>query len=411
MKSKAQPRVLRRKYLIAAIGSAFIAPLAQAASPGSPLGPTVDLNSSLAGNQTTPAIARNASGAIVVAWQGVSGNSTEIIAQRLGASGIPQGSAFIANQNVAGDPAAPAVAMDADGDFVLAWADGGAAHPGIYARRFAANGTARGDELLVAAGSSSLSAPSVAMDADGDFVVAWTQGRDAFVGVCSGYSSLCVDISGSSVRAQRYHADGTAAGRVLTVDTALGVATASFAIGSVDYEPSVVMGTDGSFVVTWLRYGDGLLSGIWDRRYSARDLPGLPYPVDLGHWKDSIAAAGSGNGETVVAYNASSGFYAHSYSASGIAEGAAQRADENSKGAGRPAVGMDAAGDFVVIWDDLSGAVGQRFARGGGKLGGNFALSTYCCVRNPAVAADARGNFAAAWEEAGHIKLRLYMGP
>ena len=66
--------------------------------------------------------------------------------------------------------------MDDSGDFVVAWQskDQDGDKWGIYAQRFNASGAPQGGEFRVnTATSKEQQAPSVAMDADGDFVVAW----------------------------------------------------------------------------------------------------------------------------------------------------------------------------------------------------------------------------------------------
>lgn len=414
MSHKAKDRPLRLKRLAMAVATAFIAPPAQALDPGDPLGPAIDLNSPLAGNnQTTPAIARNAAGDIVVAWHGPTANGSDILVQRVDASGAPQGSAFIANQRVDGEQVAASVAIDADGDFVVAWTDGSPASSGIRARRFDADGNALGAEFAVSdASERGVGAPAVAMDADGDFVVSWSQGAQAFFGPCS-YGEVCSGLMGSAVRARRYTADGTADAKLITVDTTLAVSALGITVGSMDYRPTVAMHEDGGFVVGWTRYGNGLLSGIYARRYSPAGIAALPQPVALGFDEDHGVVATSGSGEFVLAYvhaDDAQSIYVRPYRASGVAESAALPADESAYGASFPSVAMSAGGDFVVVWDGLGEAVGQRFARGGGKLGDNFTLSTGCCVRGPVVATDAAGNFAAAWSISGRIKLRLYAG-
>ena len=72
--------------------------------------------------------------------------------------------------------------MDADGDFVVAWQSAGqdGCSYGVYAQRFNAAGVAQGSEFQVNTYTTdNQAASSVAMDADGDFVVAWTSyGQD-----------------------------------------------------------------------------------------------------------------------------------------------------------------------------------------------------------------------------------------
>ncbi|MFN9975695.1 MAG: flagellar hook associated protein, partial [Phycisphaerae bacterium] len=68
------------------------------------------------------------------------------------------------------------MAMDANGDFVVAWQsslqDGSG--EGIYARRYNAAGVSQSGEIPVNTTTlNNQETASVAMDADGDFVVTW----------------------------------------------------------------------------------------------------------------------------------------------------------------------------------------------------------------------------------------------
>ena len=68
--------------------------------------------------------------------------------------------------------------MDTDGDFVVAWdsdeQEGAGYGAGVYAQRYDGDGTPAGDEFHVNTYTTEeQERPSVAMDASGDFVVAW----------------------------------------------------------------------------------------------------------------------------------------------------------------------------------------------------------------------------------------------
>jgi hypothetical protein len=126
----------------------------------------------------------DADGDFVVAWRGYGqdSSSVDVMARRFDAAGTAQGPEFRVNSFTTGPQSDPAVTMDADGDFVVVW--GGSAQDGslygVFAQRFDAGGVARGPELRVntfTAGNQSL--PAIATDADGDFVVAWqSQNQD-----------------------------------------------------------------------------------------------------------------------------------------------------------------------------------------------------------------------------------------
>ena len=106
---------------------------------------------------------------------------------------------FQVNTTVKHSQETSAVSMDQNGDFVVVWLsdqqDGSTF--GVYGQRFNAAGTKLGGEFAVNTYTlDKQTQPSVAMDAAGDFVVAW--------------SSFGQDGSGYGVYARRYNAAGTA---------------------------------------------------------------------------------------------------------------------------------------------------------------------------------------------------------
>src|SRR5207253_387022 len=105
--------------------------------------------------------------------------------------------------------------MDADGNYVVAWT---AIQPlvhdatglDVYARLFNADGTPRGTEFRVNPYTTGQQErPVVAMDADGDFVVAWA----------SAYDWSVTNDRNFNVYARRYNAAGVAQGDPFRVNT------------------------------------------------------------------------------------------------------------------------------------------------------------------------------------------------
>ncbi len=131
--------------------------------------------------QATPRVAMTPSGdSAVLVWvqreRGAADAEAVIYARRFDAAGVPLGERFAVSR--AADSRTPSVAMGADGRFVIAWSATDAANPAngsdIFVRRFRGDGTPTGPRVRVnqrAAGAQV--APAVAMDADGSFVVAW----------------------------------------------------------------------------------------------------------------------------------------------------------------------------------------------------------------------------------------------
>ena len=83
------------------------------------------------GNTEMPphTVAMDQSGNYVVVWDGNgTGDADGIYAQRFNAQGVAQGSEFRVNTTTTNAQNDPAVAMDANGNFVIAWTDNSGAH-------------------------------------------------------------------------------------------------------------------------------------------------------------------------------------------------------------------------------------------------------------------------------------------
>ena len=171
-------------------------------SAGSPLSTQFRVNTNTSSQDERAVVAMNASGAFVVVWQSDSQDpdgSAGIYAQAYDASGAAVGGEFRVNQTTSNGQLSPSASMDAAGNFVVSWTstgqDSGSTY-GVYARRFGATGTALGNEFLVnTTKSGDQEASSVAVNTSGDFVIAWqsTSGQD---GNGAGVYAMCFNSAG-----------------------------------------------------------------------------------------------------------------------------------------------------------------------------------------------------------------------
>ena len=139
----------------------------------------------------------------VVVWQSRNqdGSGQGVFGQRLDPDALPLGIEFQVNFYTPFDQQRPSVAVAADGDFVVVWesADQDGSGKGIFGQRFAADTSPLGDEFQVNTYTTgSQYAPAVASNANGDFVVVWPDGTQ--------------DGSVTGIFSQRFTADGTPAG-------------------------------------------------------------------------------------------------------------------------------------------------------------------------------------------------------
>jgi hypothetical protein len=377
-----------------------------------PVGAEFRVNTFTALDQERPSSAMDADGDFVVVWMseqdggagtpGSYSGAYGIYAQRYNAAGVPQGSEFRVNTHTTGPQMDPAVAMDADGNFVVVWwGEGSGDTGGVFAQRYNAPGIAQGGEFRVNTLTTLAQFyPSVAMDADGDFVVAFS--TDIFSGN-----------NWHDVHAQRYNAAGVAQGGEFRVNT--------YTTNS-QYEPVVAMDADGDFVVAWSSYGqDGSREGIYAQRYNESGAAqGMEFRVNTftaSNQGRDAAIDMDADGDFVVAWESldqdgsSYGVYAKRYNASGIVQGGEFRVNTyTTNQQTNPSVGLDADGDFVVAWtsgpisgfgQDGSGygAYAQSYSAAGAPIGAEFRVNTYTTGHQalPSLAMDSSGDFAVAW--------------
>ncbi|NHZ73472.1 MAG: hypothetical protein GWP16_03265 [Nitrospirae bacterium] len=235
------------------------------AANGAPVGVEFPVNSYTTDYQLNPTIAVAPDGSFVVAWDGqtLPANNIGIRAQRFAADATPLGNEFQVNTYLRNNQRFPSIAMNADGDFIVVWESDGSAGSdehgeSVQGQRFAANGILLGGEFQVNSYTTdSQYRPSVAMDTDGDFVVVWES-----------LGSFGSDTFGKSVQGQRFAADGTPLGSEFQVNSYTDRNQRSTA---------VAMASAGAFVVVWESYGsdgtDVAQESIQMRRFSSDGRP------------------------------------------------------------------------------------------------------------------------------------------
>ena len=203
-------------------------------------------NTTTSNNQQRPAIAMDANGNYIVVWesQDQDGDGYGIYAQIYDNTGTVQKSEFLVNTTTSNDQRFPDIAVDSDGDFAVVWQsyDQDGDNWGIYFQRFDNTYTAQGSETLVNVTITGRQCmPKIAMDDNGNFAIVWE--------------------SDGEIHGATYNADGTSA-------------VSEFQINSTSTNiqgyPDIAMDNDGDFVITWQSYdqdGDGF--GIYHQRYNA----------------------------------------------------------------------------------------------------------------------------------------------
>lgn len=238
-------------------------------STATPLGTEFQVNTYTTGYQGSyPLTVATAANQFVVAWSSYDqdGDIYGIFAQRFATNGTPLGTEFQVNSYTTGNQRYPAVTTDAAGDFVIVWQSNGqdGSSFGVFGQRFASDGAPRGTEFQVntyTTGSQyTYPSSNIASDAAGNFVIVWT--------------SIGQDGSSRGAFAQRFGSDGTRLGTEFRVNT--------YTTDQQNY-PTVVSDARGNFIVAWQSRGqDGSNYGIFAQRFGVTALLQQAAPA-VGH--------------------------------------------------------------------------------------------------------------------------------
>jgi len=414
-------------------------------SSGDTVGVNFKVNDVGTSYQRYPSVAMDTAGAFVISWEDNRGGSSDIYAQRYNSSGDTVGVNFRVNGVVTGSQMKPTIGIDSAGDFTICWADQRSGNPDIYAQRYNSSGGAVGVNFRVNddLGTSSNWWPSVAIDTDGDFVICWydertgdydiyaqrynssgdTVGANFRVSDDQGTTSqwepsIAMDANGDfvicwcdyrsgdgDIYAQRYNSSGDTVGANFRVNDDPGRAS--------QWGPSIAMDTAGAFVICWeddrADYGD-----IYAQRYNnSGGAVGVNFRVNdhlAGSYPSGPSIGMDADGDFVICwedYRSGDGdIYAQRYNSLGDTLGVNFRVNDHlgTEYQMISSIAMDSDGDFVICWvDQRSGEYdiyAQRYNSSGDTVGVNFRVNDHLAGSypwSPSIAMDSDGDFAICW--------------
>jgi hypothetical protein len=340
-----------------------------------PVGPEVVVNTTLPDFQTQPAVAAPPGGAYyVVVWASFpvasppqDGNGSGIFMRVYDAGGAALTGEVQVNTTTMGNQQFPAV--DArDAGFVVTWQGPDADGNGIFARRFDSAGAPVGGEIVVPpSATNNQRRPDVAVQSNGDFVVCWDEQVQTF-----------------EIRCQRFLNAGTSNGPLVS---------ANLTTANNQNLPVVEVNDLGNYTVAWQSAGgqDGSSVGVYARRFSSAGAPLTPSDQLVNQTtagdQQGPAIGMNSAGQTVIAWSADEGVgvstdvFARRYDANLAPQGGEFQVNATTSGAqNNPAVALNGAGAFVVVWqteDDgvLTGVFAQRYGANGVASGSEFTVN------------------------------------
>jgi len=382
---------------------------------GAPAGAEFAVSPKPTVSQFDPVVAAAPSGDFVVAWfeNGIvppDGSESGVFARRFDALGVPAGTAFLVNTFTLGTQYAPVIAADAAGNFVIAWQsleqDGDSG--GIFAQRYDTNGMPVGGEFQVntytddAQGDNGL---AIAMAPDGRFTVSWrSRGQD------DGNTT----VHGGGVYAQRYAADGSAAGGEFRVNTTIEGGQGFAGVGA-------AMDAAGNLVIVWNHNEfEPFLPGgdIYGQRYdSAGTQLGGEFRVNQNQARPQFwpAVAADANGNFLVTFRGddgdNAGMFARYFTADGLpttVEFGLNRVVGGEQ-TGR-SVAANASGEFAVAWQSSCNQNNSKCnvdqdGDGAGIFGQRFSAITPTCDATPLPGCNAAGTSRLSLDARGQGRM------
>lgn len=205
--------------------------------PITPVGGERLLNTGTLGDQLVPQTAMDADGNYAVTWQGqiqADGGHFEIYVRLFWADGTPRTGEIRIPSGTTHSKLDPAIGMNSQGDFVVAWSDNDDWNGGVRAQRFKADGVLVDEPFLVNLETfESQYKPKVAVAEDGSFVIIWTS---------LGLENPAQGSPTEGVFARVFDSNGLPRGPEFQVNTSTyGHQTA----------PDLAIRQDGVFVVVW----------------------------------------------------------------------------------------------------------------------------------------------------------------
>ncbi len=388
---------------IAVLGILYLAMPSLVGAQIDPQGGDMQVNTVTANGQQGAVVASGAEdGDFLVVWQNNGGlppdvSETAISGQLFTRTGAPIGSEFLVNELTTGSQRSPEAAMAPDGSFIVVWThdEPTATDPdgSVRGRRFEADGSPLGDEFQVNSETfQRADRPDVAIEENGDFVVAWRRNSSYY---------------NDSLRGRRFEADGTPKDS----DFAINI----FSFGDLGYgqylttfsKPKLEGGAQGEFLVAWSTLYSGPKVFDQDVKMRIFDAEGTGGPelavanVSYVYSFSGVDAARKENGDFLVVWATTeeTPIQVDRYRADGSL---IESVDVGSFGSD-PHIAANPAGDFLVAWTSLDGEIlGRPYTADGEAQSEAMQLNSYTTELQTSVdlTVDADG-FVATWTSGG----------
>jgi len=345
-------------------------------------------------------------GNFIVSWVDKRFNDDwDIYAQLFLADGTALGNNFKVNTDVGNfTQLRPDITIEENGNFIIAWEDKRNGDWDIYAQRYLSDGTTVGDNFKINDDTPNTNQrnTSITTDLAGNFTVCWGDDRNEY----------------QDIYAQRFDYNATPLGInfLVNIDTII----------SYHNESKISTDEAGNFIIIWEDHRLGWNGDIFAQSYlNDGTAVGENYKVndDVGSANQIGPSIAKDNDDNfIIAWADSRNYYSDIYvqrfSSDGFTLGSNILVNDETQAYAiyyGPSISADAAGNFVVAWDDYRyeywGEIyAQRFSSDGFALGPNFKVNNLGAwvVYGATVACKKNGDFIIVWgdtEDGGKYPL------
>ncbi|MEP2276844.1 MAG: cadherin-like domain-containing protein, partial [Reichenbachiella sp.] len=351
------------------------------------------VNSITSDNQVSPDVAQNAGGDFVVVWKdGYSGN--EIKAQRYNNQGVRQGVEIIVNNDNSTSSRYPSVALNDEGNFMVAWQfyNGATGGEDVMGSVIKWDGEVVEDDFIINSDDTDgkQAYPDITLDENGDFRVIWS-------------STISSDYDYSAIATKKFSPTGVAESAETTFLT-------DDVTNVTDYRGSIAINSDGDIAVSYTYGYDGyeLYLNVFNKSLESQvEELQISNGSDIKWNKPAITS--TDDGEFVVAWAEGSDYvysYVRKYSSGAAFDDTAKKIEVGD----RPnEVNIEAVddGDFILTFrdeiddsGDYDGIWAQRLSDEMEKIGPEFLVNdtTQNDHSNSAMASSPDGSYTVVWE-------------
>ena len=339
-----------------------------------------------------PQVAVDSSGVFIVIWRDYRNSNTEpdIYGQAYSEDGIAINNNFKINDDEG--IANPDLAANSKGEFIAVWqylGDGG-----LYIQKLSREGNLNGPNINIKI-TGVFRFPRIAMDNNGDFIVAWTDSYDLY--------------------ARRFFRDGSPLKRDFKVNTQK----------NSSFSPQYAISIDnyGRFVIVWMVKAN--IYGQAYNKYGVGILGNFKINQDEGNATQSQPAIPQKNfGSFIVSwtdYRNIQDIYVQQFSNDVFVQALGDNFNVNKNqgtlSQNKPEIAVDGSGNFIITWLDYRldknfDIYLQRFTETGSPLDGAFLVTDNSTnVISPQghdVAMDKKGNFVITWQHEEDGRNEIY---